>query len=220
MSNKEPPFTPGPDEDVNDSDMRTHGKIIPDRVFLSRLARRQAELPAGVSDSPIIEELLGALESIGLDPTAVAPDAIEQARATLPPTDAMPDAEAPDLNLEELALEQFVLNELRASGPTASSKARGDSSRRSALLRLATRLNPGEIAAEDASSALAPDAERALHEGQEAGTRRALRDISRRASARRRGNPPATRHVAEDRTQYQAGRTDKHAKRDEDRPSD
>jgi hypothetical protein len=203
MSNEEPPFTPGSHEDVNDFRMRTHGKLIPNGVFLSHLARRQAAMPAGASDSPIIEEFLSALVAKGLESADVLAVSREQARKA-DGYDVMFDL---DLDLEDLALEQAVLDDLRAGKATLGAQVNADMARRAALLRLARDLAPEDITqhaeTSESSVALAADEERAMREGQEAGTRRALHEISRSASTLRRNSPPA-RKVAEDQPPYQA----------------
>lgn len=202
MSNEDPPFTAGSHEGVNDSSMRTHGKLIPNGVFLSHLARRQAALPAGASGSPIIEEFLSALVAKGLESAEVLAGSKEQASET-DGFDLMFD-----LDLEDLALEQAMLDDLRVDEASLGARVNADAERRAALLRLARDLEPEEIIQQAEPSArsmaLASAEERAMREGQEAGTRRALREISRHASAPRRRNAPPARKVAEDQPPYQA----------------
>jgi hypothetical protein len=180
---------------------RSHGKLIPNGVFLAHLARRQAGLPAGASDSPIIEEFLSVLVAKGLESAEVLADSGEQE----PKTDGL-DVML-DLDLEDLALEQAMLDELRAGEASLGARVKADAARRAALLRLARDLEPEEIIRQaepsERGQELAGAEERAMREGQESGTRRALREISRRATTPRRNTTPA-RKVAEDHLPYPA----------------
>jgi hypothetical protein len=205
MSDDETPFLPGSEKDSASSETPAGGKIIHEDVFLARLAeRRQAEQAAASSDAPVLDALLGALESIGLDPNAIAPDAVRRTRSATPSANELPAVEVPEAGLKEMALEQSLLNDLRAGEPEIGATMRYDLARRAALLRLAARLHPREVSDGDAGDALPPDEELALREGQEAGTVRALADIARRAAPKRRAHNAAPR-VAEEQAPYAAG---------------
>lgn len=207
MGNEEkrtPDARPGSDdatpERANDGqEEATGGKLIRADVFLSRLAERQEERDFAGGEAKVVDAILGALESLGIDPNIVAPEFVRMARATSPSDDETSEAEPP--SLEDMAVEERFLRELHAGQqPSLGAYTRRHSAQRDALLRLATRMDPAELAGFDAEEAITPDQEEAARAGQEEGTRRALREVAKRGAARGRG----ARRVAEERAPYTA----------------
>ncbi len=219
MSDDETPFTPGLDAEpeVGREEEReapgenpTGGKLIRADVFLSRLAERQrAERDVAMGSELAIETILGALEDIGLDPDTLAPDFAEATSSGALEEDWTSGTDSTSPSLEDMALEELFLSELRAGRrPSLSVYMRRYSAQRDALLRLAARMDPHELAGLEAPEAMAPEQEAALRAGQEEGTRKALEALTH-GSRRGRG---ATRRVAEEQAPYAPDTTDGKAK--------
>jgi hypothetical protein len=177
------------------------GKLIHADVFLSRLAERQDGPDFAGGEAKVVDAILGALESLGFDPDVVAPEFVRMAREASSEDDA--DAGAEPHSLEDMAVEELFLSELRTGRkPSLSAYMRRHAAQRGALLRMAMRMDPNELAGFDAPDGITPDEEAAARAGQEAGTRRALRVVARRGLQRGRDD---ARRVAEERAPYDAG---------------
>lgn len=215
MSDDETPFTPGasaeadaatPENLETPGDEIVGGKLIHADVFLSRLAeRRQAEQDYAEDDASVINTILGALEDIGLDPNTLAPDFVSTPRTSSQAMRASPVfGPADSLDLEALAVEELFLSELRDGlRPSLSDYIQRYPAQREALRRMAAHMPPRELAGLDAQEEITPTQEEAARAGQEAGTRKALREALMRGARRERGM--AQRRVAEEQASYTAG---------------
>ncbi|HEU0028401.1 MAG TPA: hypothetical protein VFQ25_14910 [Ktedonobacterales bacterium] len=211
-----------PEEQGAGAEETAGGKLIHADVFLSRLAERREErsLAEGVGgEAKVVDAILGALESLGFDPDIVAPAFVRMAREASheasPEEDAIPDGATDEPpTLEDMAVEELFLSELHAGRrPSLDAYLRRHANQRGALLRLATRMDPSELAGfdepSDAPEAITPDQEAAARAGQEEGTRRALREVAKRSGQRGRGD---TQRVAEEQARYEVSHSSETAK--------
>lgn len=191
-----------PDEPTASAEGTPGGKLIQADVFLSRLAERQEERGLAEGEASVVDAILGALESLGFDPDIVAPGFVRMARKS--PVEEQPAANdgAEPPGLEDMAVEEHFLRELHAGQlPSLEAYMRRHAAQRDVLLRLATRMDPAELAGIAPPEALTLDQEAAARAGQEEGARRALHIVAKRSGQRRRVD---RQRIAEEQAPYDA----------------
>ena len=202
--NDGPPDTPDTSDTPEASGDDAGGKLIGESVFLSRLAARQEALNDARGRAEAISTLEEAFRALGIIPGSPLTAAIAS-----PPSGAPSGEEAKvELAAEDVAVENLLLSELRAGKrPQLSDYLQRYPNQRAALLRLATQLDPRELAGSATSDAMTPEAQAAADLGLRAGELRALRILANDAAPAKRRRGRRAAGVAEEPGQYGASPT-------------
>lgn len=195
MSDEERPGAPDAQESA------PSGKLIEEEVFRSRLAARQDALADLAGQAEALSTLEEALKSLGILPDRLSPSSIAEMRpAALAAPESGGDARP---SVEDLAVEELFLNELEAGRrPRLEDYLQRYPLQRDALLRLATQLDPRELAGLTAAEAMTPEARVAADLGQREGEMIVLRALATGAARPRRRRRRTIAEVAEERAPY------------------